>query len=154
MYDTIINTPIGLIGIQCCDSKLSAIHFLDQHIIPLPSAKPPEKVREIAKKIEGFFSKATSLTDLPHVAKGTAFQKKVWRALCKIPLGQTRTYGELAKRLSTSPRAVGMACRTNPLALVIPCHRVVGVTTLGGFCGKRSKVIIKEWLLAHERGSC
>ena len=84
--------------------------------------------------------------------QGTPFQKKVWLALQKIPAGQVMTYGELAKQLKTSARAVGNACRANPMPLVIPCHRVVAKSGLGGFSGSQegAPIKIKKWLLEHE----
>jgi methylated-DNA-[protein]-cysteine S-methyltransferase len=86
--------------------------------------------------------------------EGTAFQQRVWHELLQIPLGHTLTYGQLARQLGSSPRAIGNACRANPCPLVVPCHRVVGKTGLGGFAGKNSgpKLQIKRWLLMHEGG--
>ncbi len=83
---------------------------------------------------------------------GTDFQQNVWKRLLQIPLGSTATYGQLADELNSSPRAVGNACRGNPCPLVIPCHRVVGKSGLGGFSGQVSgpKLAIKRWLLTHE----
>ncbi len=85
--------------------------------------------------------------------KGTAFQKRVWQALCNIPPGTTKTYGELAKELHTSPRAIGNACRKNPLPIIIPCHRVVAKNSLGGYAGARTGELIefKKWLLENEK---
>ncbi|MGH8800240.1 MAG: methylated-DNA--[protein]-cysteine S-methyltransferase, partial [Casimicrobiaceae bacterium] len=77
----------------------------------------------------------------------------VWDALATIPVGESRTYGELARSLHTAPRAVGGACGANPIALVIPCHRVVGSQgSLGGFMGVTAgdPIAIKRWLLTHE----
>ncbi|WP_235602990.1 methylated-DNA--[protein]-cysteine S-methyltransferase [Piscirickettsia litoralis] len=70
----------------------------------------------------------------------------------EIPRGQTLTYGELAKKLQTGPRAIGAACRTNPIPVIIPCHRIVSKQGMGGFHGKTSGkfLTIKEWLLQHE----
>jgi methylated-DNA-[protein]-cysteine S-methyltransferase len=87
------------------------------------------------------------------VKQGTAFMNRVWHALEQIPPGETRTYGDLAKSLNTSPRAVGNACRKNLYPLVVPCHRVVSVTGLGGYDGQigGEKLDIKEKLLAHEK---
>jgi O-6-methylguanine DNA methyltransferase len=81
---------------------------------------------------------------------GTAFQQRVWRLLSRIPYGETRTYGDLARELGKPgcARAVGRACNANPLVLIIPCHRVVAKTGLGGFNGGRE---IKQRLLAMER---
>ena len=86
------------------------------------------------------------------LVEGTPFQKAVWAALLRIPQGETRSYQALAKQLKTSPRAVGNACRANPLALIVPCHRVLAKSGLGGFCGKKAGkyLKIKTWLLAHE----
>ncbi len=153
MFDFILKTPIGHLGIQCKNEKVSAICFLEKSIVPLPSAKQSKNVRKIAKKIEDFFDTPVCLKDIEVLLEGTPFQKKVWQAIRQIPLGQKKTYGELAKKLNTSARAVGMACRTNPVPLIIPCHRVVGASGIGGFSGfvQGSMVAIKEWLLDHER---
>lgn len=89
---------------------------------------------------------------LPTQAEGTAFQKKVWAELLTIPAGEVVTYGELARRLKSSPRAVGNACRRNPVPIVIPCHRVVAKHHRGGYSGDTSgrMLDIKNWLLHHE----
>lgn len=89
----------------------------------------------------------------------SVFQQRVWKALTEIPSGEVRTYTALAKQLNSSPRAVGNACRVNPLPLIIPCHRVVSVSGIGGYAGdtlEKQKgsidfVAIKLWLLDHER---
>lgn len=83
---------------------------------------------------------------------GTAFCRRVWQALLEIPPGQVRTYGELARQLKTFSRAVAAACRANPYPIIIPCHRVVARTGLGGYCGKPqgAALDIKRWLLRHE----
>jgi len=75
--------------------------------------------------------------DSPFIRRGTPFQKKVWRLISRIPSGETRTYGQLARQLGNVrlSRAIGQACGANPLALIIPCHRVIGTGTLGGFAG-------------------
>ena len=153
MFYAVLKTPIGHIGLQCEQDKLKSIDFLDSHIVPIPYAQLSKKVRLIAKNLEAFFSSPQDLSKLPLTVQGTPFQKKVWQALRKIPLGETRTYGELARALNTAPRAIGMACRANRLPIVIPCHRVVAANSLGGFCGhtEGNKIAIKQWLLAHER---
>lgn len=85
------------------------------------------------------------------VAYPDGFTGDVMRAMATIPYGETRTYGELATDLDTSPVAVGGACGRNPLPLVVPCHRVVGASSLGGFSA-HGGVAAKRALLAHERG--
>lgn len=88
----------------------------------------------------------------PLALEGTPFQRRVWRALQSIPSGQTISYGMLAARIGSCARAVGSACRKNPIPIVIPCHRVVGARGPGGFMGSRTgePLAIKKWLLAHE----
>ena len=77
---------------------------------------------------------------------------RVWQALQKIPYGEVKTYGQLAKELKSSARAVGNACRANPIPIVIPCHRIVAVSGIGGYAGKTDGPVLerKRWLLAHE----
>lgn len=110
---------------------------------------PAEKV---CAALQRWFSGADWPRDIPVNPSGTAFQKRVWQALQKIPSGETRTYGELAKQLGSSPRAIGGACRRNPIPLLIPCHRVVATNGAGGFAGQTDGhwMYIKHWLLSHE----
>lgn len=83
---------------------------------------------------------------------GTLYQQRVWQALQQIPVGEVRTYGELSAQLKSSPRAVAQACRANPLPILIPCHRVVSASGLGGYMGQTTGPMleIKRWLLHHE----
>jgi len=91
--------------------------------------------------------------DLSLQLDGTPFQRRVWAELREIPVGEVVTYGALAARLSSSARAVGGACKRNPVPVVVPCHRVVAASGIGGFMGATAgpSLAIKEWLLAHER---
>jgi len=84
---------------------------------------------------------------------GTLHQQRIWRAMCEIPFGCTVTYGALAKRLGSNPRVVGNACRANPFPLLVPCHRVVGASCSGGYCGhtEGSWWVLKQQLLAFEQ---
>jgi len=84
--------------------------------------------------------------------QGSSYRNRVWAALCQIPFGETVTYSELAKKIGSSARAVGNACRDNPYALIIPCHRVVSVSGMGGYCGKTEGdlMTIKRKLLEFE----
>jgi AraC family transcriptional regulator of adaptative response/methylated-DNA-[protein]-cysteine methyltransferase len=109
------------------------------------------RVKSVLSRLYGKKPTALDATDVPFDIVGTAFQWKVWKALTEIPPGQTRTYGEIAKRIGKpgSARAVGRACATNQAAIVIPCHRAVGST--GALTGYRWGVQRKERLLAAER---
>jgi methylated-DNA-[protein]-cysteine S-methyltransferase len=84
--------------------------------------------------------------------QGSTYRNQVWVALCQIPFGETMTYSALAKKIGSSARAVGNACRDNPFALFIPCHRVVSVSGMGGYCGKTEGdlMAIKYKLLEFE----
>lgn len=95
---------------------------------------------------------------LPLQPSGTLFQRRVWDAINEIPVGETRSYGDIAKRIKSAPRAVGGACGANPFPIVVPCHRVISKSSsfnegLGGF-GKSGEdglqLNIKRWLLDHE----
>ncbi len=94
--------------------------------------------------------------DLPLSPAPTPFQRRVRAELLAIPPGQTTTYGALAKALGTAPRAVGGACRANPVPLAVPCHRVVAASGIGGFSGESAGPwpAFKEWLLAREGAVC
>jgi len=103
--------------------------------------------------IEAFFRGTPPPDGVLLAPVGTPFQRHVWSALREIPHGQTRSYGDLARQLTSSPRAVAGACRANPIALLIPCHRVVAQKGLGGYAGATQgpELEFKAWLLRHER---
>lgn len=120
----------------------------DQSLVSPETGLQDAIIQQLSDYLE---SRATSFA-LPVRLVGTEFQRRVWSALTEIGFGQTRTYGELARLLATSPRAVGQACRANPCPILIPCHRVVAANGLGGFAGDRGgrKLAVKRWLLGHE----
>jgi methylated-DNA-[protein]-cysteine S-methyltransferase len=111
-----------------------------------------DEIEAILLQLKNYFSTAISLQSIPLAAKGTPFQKSVWRELSKIPIGETRTYGEIAKKLNSSARAVGNACRRNPIQIIVPCHRVISAKGIGGYAGETQgkQLSIKRWLLNHE----
>lgn len=97
-----------------------------------------------------FAGDLSAINTLPVASAGTAFQQQVWRALRQIPCGKTISYGELATQLGrpTASRAVGMANGSNPVGIVVPCHRVIGAN--GALTGYAGGVHRKQWLLTHE----
>jgi methylated-DNA-[protein]-cysteine S-methyltransferase len=100
--------------------------------------------------LERYFAGELAVFDLPLAPAGTAFQRRVWRAMGAIPYGETWSYGALARQVGSAPRAVGQACARNPIAIVIPCHRVVGADRrLTGYSGGGG-VATKARLLALE----
>lgn len=104
----------------------------------------------IQSELKAYFANSQHRFQLQLKPHGSSYQQKVWNALLVIPVGRTLTYGELALNIQSSPRAAGQACKKNPLALFIPCHRVVGKTGLGGYMGNPEALHYKEALLAHE----
>jgi methylated-DNA-[protein]-cysteine S-methyltransferase len=151
VYRTWLRAPFGLIGIE---ASAEAVLSLDRIARPWASTEENAIVQAARRQLEAYFADPCRPFDLPLALPGTPHQQKVWRALRRIPPGKVRTYGELAKILHSSPRAVGNACRANPIAIIVPCHRVVGATDLGGYMGSRAGVGLdmKRWLLAHEHG--
>ncbi len=149
-YQAVIAAPFGRLGIRVCDEMITAIDFL-------PASGPLQAAAsglaaDAARQLNAYFTDAGYSFDLPLAAQGTDFQQRVWAALLSIPAGQTRTYGELAAELGSSARAVGGACRANPVPVVVPCHRVVARDGVGGFAGRTDgpELARKRWLLAHE----
>ena len=105
---------------------------------------------EAAQQLRAYFDGTREFFDLPLAPTGTAFQKDVYRAMSEIPFGETRSYGDLARDLGSVARAVGQACGSNPLPILIPCHRVLGASgNIGGFSGGYGTKT-KRALLAHE----
>ncbi len=155
-YHGIVAVPWGALGYVIRKGALASIDFLP----PRTAARPARDVlgRRIESQLHRFFKNPGVGFDLPLLAKGTPFQRRVWSALQGIAPGKRMTYGELARRLHSGPRAVGGACRANPIPLVIPCHRVVAANGgLGGYCGysgapAERMLRVKQWLLAHEAG--
>jgi methylated-DNA-[protein]-cysteine S-methyltransferase len=155
-----ISSEIGTILIVSDGEKLCALDFADyeQRMWKLLHKRYGSFDLQDVKNPQGFTSKIqaylqgdrTSLDNIPVSTGGTVFQQQVWLALRAIPWGTTISYGELAARIGkpTASRAVGMANSLNPVAIALPCHRVVGVNaTLTGYAGGLNR---KRWLLAHE----
>lgn len=147
---SVIDTPIGKVEIIAIDKQVVRIDYL-----PAKSRliSPQDPIgQKAAVGIQKYFSDPKTKFNLDFHLVGTDLQKKIWRFLLKIPVGKTITYGELAKKIETSPRVIGNACRRNPIPIVIPCHRVVAKNGIGGYGGKKggAKLKIKKWLLKHE----
>lgn len=139
--------PFGPIGVRYQDRQLLQVCLSPGATWP-DAPLPPWLVAEFLAYLRAPGHRIALDARCP----GTPFQQRVWAAIAAIPPGQTRTYGALAQDLRSSPRAVGNACRANPVPLLVPCHRVVAVRGLGGFAGAQGGHLraIKRWLLAHE----
>lgn len=148
--DCVIRTPLGPMLLEEREGAVTALRFAaeaEDSLLP-----PPET--ELAKRTEAwlraYFAGKNPAVDLPLAPAGTAFQRRVWQACCGVPYGETRSYGELARRIGCrSARAVGAALGKNPVWLLIPCHRIVG--SGGGLTGYAGGLEKKAALLAIER---
>jgi len=122
-YDAVIAAPFGRVGFILDGDALVDVSFLDSGA-PL---SPPRsaQARRVSHVLRSYFTNPRLSFRVPLKLAGTPFQQRVWRALRRIPTGRTLSYGALARMLDTSARAVGNACRANPIPIVIPCHRVV-----------------------------
>ena len=147
-FDKILPTPLGKLAVRFQNGTITTAEWLLEY--SLANQINYKKGDLISKALNYYFDTAKILDKLKLCPNGTPFQLKVWARLKTIPVGETITYGELAQELNTSSRAIGQACRTNPLVLFIPCHRVVSKTGLGGYMGVEKKLSIKSWLLEHE----
>ena len=151
-YDAILDFAPCRIGARFTGEALTGLSYLPPDT-PL-TRDTDQRAKHLANELGHYAHNPEHHFDLLFVPSGTPFQLRVWRALLAIPAGQPLTYGALAARLNTGPRAVGQACGSNPLPLVIPCHRVVSANGLGGFMHAASgaPLDIKAWLLRHESG--
>ena len=145
-----LQTPFGVIGIACDGEALTGIEFLAPGCGLLTPHTP--LALETCRQLAAYFADPDFRFELPLGIAGTPHQRKVWQVMREIPRGQVRCYGEVAEQLQSSPLAVGQACGANPVPVVVPCHRIVGKSGLGGFAGQRGGYLldIKRWLLAHE----
>jgi methylated-DNA-[protein]-cysteine S-methyltransferase len=149
-YQARYPTPFAVLGIRTTSGCLIAIEYLPRGAATLAPLDP--MAEETCRQIGRYLEDPEFRFDLPFEFKGTRFQCKVWREIRRIPSGDTQTYLSIARKLRTAPRPIGGACGANRIPLVIPCHRVVSTSGLGGFMNARSgsPLEIKKWLLAHE----
>ena len=146
-----IFTGLKALSIQIERNKIVSVSFHPQIISSVSQdVKEQNFCQEIKKQIQEYYQGKRKAFTLAFEMKGTSFQKRVWKEIQKIPYGQTRTYFDLAQTLKTSARAIGQGCKSNPLPIIIPCHRVVGKNSLGGFSGG---LPYKKFLLSLEKKS-
>jgi methylated-DNA-[protein]-cysteine S-methyltransferase len=171
-----LRTPFAVLGIASDGDAVTRVAYLprSQRV-----RAPADEVSERAvREIERYLDDPEFRFTVPLSPGGTPFQQRVWSALSAIPPGESRTYGEVARMVRSAPRAIGQACGANRIALIIPCHRVVGAMgSMGGFMGvagpsqdarphggnrreapfgeaicahEGDPIAIKRWLLTHE----
>ena len=152
-YAAVLATPWSdvMVGISVQGDVVTSVDFLGGSASPLSGRAAI--AREAVRQLQAYFQDHRFRFALPLAPAGTAFQRRVWDALRRIPAGETRSYGELAHQLGSGPRAIGAACRANPIPLFIPCHRIVAAHGLGGFMGVTMGrgLHLKQRLLDHER---
>ena len=153
-WEAVIAFPKMKVGVVTREERVAGIRYLP----PETPTKDPENAlaERAARQIERYREDPDARFELPLLVEGTEFQRSVWDAMCAIPRGRTLTYGELARKLGSDgvdvPRAVGQACGDNKLPIVIPCHRVVAASGIGGFAHSTGGFLLeaKRWLLMHE----
>lgn len=152
LFAAIVPAPFGAVGIRTEPGIVRELVYLPRSFSEQAPVDPLSE--RAARQIERYFAEPDFRFDLPLAAVGTAFQHRVWDVISAIPRGSVLTYGEVAKRIKSAPRAVGQACGANWFPLVIPCHRVTASGGLGGFSNHDDAagfhVGVKRWLLAHE----
>lgn len=152
----IYESPIGRLKIFCTQDGVKSVGFQREEakaerMTESPSPKSEQMLDKTREELKEYFEGKRSTFSVPCVMEGTEFQKKVWKALQEIPYGETRSYQEIAVQIGNPKayRAVGMANHRNPIAILVPCHRVVGSDgKLTGYAGGLDK---KEKLLALEQ---
>jgi methylated-DNA-[protein]-cysteine S-methyltransferase len=151
---TQIDSPIGPLLLAGDDTGLRQIEFMNSKRAHPPDQEwqqDPRPLKEAIRQLRAYFAGKLESFDIPLAPEGTPFQQTVWRRLCDIPYGETISYGELARRIGNpnASRAVGLANGSNPIPIIIPCHRVIGSN--GKLTGYGGGLPIKEKLLALER---
>lgn len=147
------DTKIGRIQIEENGGAITKINYVQKDNEEVAEGKETELLKEAIKQLNEYFEGKRSAFHLPLAPEGTEFQKKVWKALIEIPFGETKSYGEIAKLIGNekASRAVGTANNKNPIMIVIPCHRVIGVN--GKLVGYAAGLEVKETLLNLEKNN-
>jgi len=167
IYANTFTTPLGAFSVAVDESgallatafgdlsalrqRLAVCHVLrdiSSHSDTSELVRDPWRTREVGEQLAAYFAGTLRAFSLRLAAPGTDFQHRVWTALRAIPFGETRSYADLARALGSAPRAVGRANATNPICLVVPCHRVIGAD--GSLTGFAFGEDTKRQLLAHE----
>jgi methylated-DNA-[protein]-cysteine S-methyltransferase len=150
MFDVVVAFPKMKVAVKTRDERVVEIRYLP---LEVETKAPANALAALAaSQLENYRDDPDARFDLPLLIEGSPLQRGVWEAMCAIPRGKTRTYGELARELGAEARVIGQACGDNRLPIVIPCHRVVAADGLGGFGHSTGGYLLeaKRWLLMHE----
>ncbi|MEO1109249.1 MAG: methylated-DNA--[protein]-cysteine S-methyltransferase [Pseudomonadota bacterium] len=142
-----VETQFGRLGVVEVDGAITRLVWHGQD-----DGEATPLLREAAAQLRAYDVGALTRFDLPYHIEGSEFQRQVCDLMYAIPLGETVTYGEIAKQLGQPAQPVGQACGANPIPVIIPCHRVLSATGLGGFSGEGG-VETKVALLRHEKAA-
>jgi methylated-DNA-[protein]-cysteine S-methyltransferase len=150
-WQATLRAPFAVLGVRTDGHAVTTLAYLprDTPVVRPVDAVAARAVAELARYLD---DPETPFT-VPLAPAGTPFQRRVWDAIAAVPLGQSRTYAEIARSVGSAARPVGQACGANRIALMIPCHRVVAARgALGGFmhAADGGPIDVKRWLLAHE----
>jgi methylated-DNA-[protein]-cysteine S-methyltransferase len=148
IFKTTVETPIGYLELTTDHNYLLSVTFINNYL--QPSGYQPNILMETAKQIGEYFRGIRNVFNLNLQPAGTDFQMKVWEQVMKVPFGETVSYLEIAKQTGSknNSRAVGLANGKNPIPIIIPCHRIIGLNgKLTGYAGGLDR---KKWLLNHE----
>lgn len=150
----VLDSPLGPLTLVAAEDALAGLYLVDQRHRPVIGGPRDDTVLpELQEQLEAYWRRELKEFDVPVVVEGTPFQQAVWAGLRTIPYGETWSYGELAEAIGRpgASRAVGLANGRNPVAVVVPCHRVVGSNgSLTGYGGGLER---KRWLLDLEAGA-
>jgi len=148
MHTKYIPSPVGWVEIKGTDDAITQVWFVETEGVD--TAEPPPVILQCAQQLQEYFEGKRFDFDVPIAPQGSEFQLKVWDELKRIDYADTTTYGNIAKQLNdvNASRAVGLANGKNPIAIILPCHRVIGEN--GKLTGYAGGLWRKEWLLTHE----
>lgn len=145
-----LDSPVGRLALEADGEAITGVRWASAGEDAPGNDKPTPLLKEACQQLDRYFARRLQTFDLPLAARGTDFQKSVWKMMCAIPYGETATYGGMAMALGSGPRAVGTACGRNPIPIIVPCHRVLGRGGKeGGFSGGQG-LPTKRSLLAIE----
>lgn len=148
MKTAILHTPLGLLRIEGNPKGIASVSFVEEGLNT--QNKIPDELKNVCNQLNAYFKGSLTTFDLTLAPEGTDFQKRVWAELVKIPFGKTVSYQVIANKLGDPKviRAAASANGRNPIAIIIPCHRVIGADgSLTGYAGGLHR---KKWLLEHE----
>ena len=153
----VIESPLGNLALVSTGDALAAVDWTEEdaarHVGDYIGDDIGDEggalLARAAAQLAAYFAGELRVFNLPLAPQGTPFRQKVWMAMTNVPFGQTTTYGDVARQIGGGPRAVGSACGANPIPIIIPCHRVLAATGVGGYSG-RGGLEVKQFLLRHE----